>query len=51
MMLSELLNILGEFEKMSDHDLPVYFESGQDISGVAFGQIVCPADEPTLMIY
>lgn len=53
MMLKELIDLLSNIESLADTDLPIYFDSGKEINGVAFVErphSVCP-EHPSIMIY
>lgn len=53
MTLRELAALVNDLERLSDTDLPVYFENGSEISGVAFMKQpnIASAEDPSIMIY
>lgn len=53
MMLREFAALVNDLERLSDTDLPVYFENGSEISGIAFIERpnIASAEDPSIMIY
>lgn len=51
MTFRDLLELMKEIDGILDKDMPIYFENGKEIGGLAFAERISGADEPTIFIY